>query len=226
MYDYAIITVAKSLDRSFEKTKRNVLENKSVNGQWIIVHADPLATNQVVDCSEHVQFVYREPRGIFQAMNEAIELTNARSVFFLNSGDIIFDWKTFTSFVEKSIKSNALVGCAHYINDTYFKPKSLKYLHVGMPFSHQAMIYPREFLCRKFVAEYSLSADYEHLRWINATSKKCIIEQEGVFSRIAPFQASSDYQKIEYEYLQIKKVYGDKFNLLTKLKFAKLRFLS
>lgn len=180
----------------------------------------------MVDCNGHVQFVFREPRGIFQAMNEAIELANARSLYFLNSGDIIFDWNTFALCVEKSIKSNALVACAHYVSDVYFKPKSLKYLHVGMPFSHQAMIYPREFLCRKFLVEYSLSADYEHLRWIDAVSKSCIIEKEGAFARIAPFQASSDYQKTKAEYLQIKRIYGDKFNLLTRLKFAKLRLLS
>jgi hypothetical protein len=226
MFDYAIITVAKTLDHSFDETKQNVYTNISANGQWVVIHADCSVRNTTFDPNGQFQFEFLEPSGIFPAMNEAIQLTNAKSVFFLNAGDIIFDWNTFSAYVKKSIKLNALIACGHYVNDTYFKPKTLNYLHVGMPFSHQAMIYPRDLLQRKFMTEYSLSADYEHLRWIDATSQNYSIERDGVFSRIAPFQASANYCKIESEYLQIKKAYGDRFNFLTKLKFAKLKLVS
>lgn len=118
--------------------------------------------------------VYRESdKGIYDAMNQAVQYASGDYVYFLNCGDYLYDTDTLQKVAE-AIQKDGRENLILYGNMYHQYTEAIVthspvidgftcYRNVPC---HQACFFPRS-LCRKkpFDISYKIRADYEHFLW-------------------------------------------------------------
>lgn len=121
--------------------------------------------------------VTKPDRGIYDAMNQAVEEAKGRFVFFLNCGDWFMDEQVLADMHDR-IAGHEQTGTEHsaiYYGNVYERvtgqlvssnPKLNAFgCYRNVP-CHQACFYERELLLRHpFQLEYRVRADYEQFLW-------------------------------------------------------------
>lgn len=173
----SIITVCKNAQDTIEATVRSVISQNYRNIEYLIIDGE--STDKTLDIikkyKSKVNTIISEPdEGIYYAMNKGIERSIGEVIYFLNSGDLLFD-KSTISRVVKTIENNnsdIIYGdIALYESDN---PKKLilrrqdnvnKFFLVHDTIYHQSIFTRRHIFEKygKFDIKYKLSADYE---WI------------------------------------------------------------
>ncbi len=166
---FSIITVTYNCASSIEKTIASVLEQEEVDYEYIII--DGKSTDGTAETIEkyrgYLSFYISEPdKGIYDAMNKAIDRANGDYLFFLN-GDDTFCSKDALSRIEKYLNGKEIIiGQVYYGSRLSKRPCSdIKSPYYGIFYPHQGMFIPKRLFASigKYDTSYKISADFE---WI------------------------------------------------------------
>ena len=175
-FKFTIITVCYNAEKYIEGTIESLLNQSYDNYEYII--KDGLSTDNtlkiaqsLLDKKKNIQFFSSADEGIYDAMNQALEVAKGEYIFFLNAGDCFADQNVLTRVADVSsdVQSDILYGNIIQVSGeqrTIYKYgeicKSKLYFSIGACICHQAMFAKRElFLEKKFNTTYKVCADRE-----------------------------------------------------------------
>jgi len=125
-------------------------------------------------------FLYSEPdQGIYDAMNKGIKNSRGEYLWFINAGDELnehFD-DTFLNNCKKDLDLIFMGFKKNYKNKIISKKiPNKRPLNLGMPTSHQSIIYNRKFFSngKKYNKNFKICGDYDHFINIASQSKKIL----------------------------------------------------
>lgn len=112
--------------------------------------------------------IYSEPdKGIYDAMNKGVRLAKGEYVYFLNSGDLLYDKDVLANVARQLSGGNLVYGNAITQNEAgepkpYRVGEFSKYRLAHTNICHQTIFYPREtLLAHPFNLQYRLFADWD-----------------------------------------------------------------
>ena len=171
---FSIITVSYNAGDKLIETVKSILCQTYKNIEVIV--KDGGSTDGSLDkvkelSDERVKVYSSKDKGIYDAMNEAVQYASGDYVIFLNAGDFFFNERV----LEKVAKTNPPLKNTIIYGDTYFvrseslspaPPKitgSVCYRNIPC---HQAILYSRDTLLeRGFDISYRIRADFEHFSY-------------------------------------------------------------
>lgn len=170
---FSLITVCYNAGDKLAETIHTALIQEYKNFEIIV--KDGLSTDDSlmkIPEDDRIVVYSLQDKGIYDAMNQAIEKASGEYLYFLNCGDSFYD-ETVLLKIAECIENNDRKGI--YYGDTYNEkngaivpmPKKLSaftcYRHIPC---HQACFYHRSlFEERTYDLEYKIRADYEHFLW-------------------------------------------------------------
>lgn len=170
---FSIVTVCYNPGKKLAETIRTALEQEYENFEIII--KDGMSTDHSLETlpkDDRMKILCSADKGIYDAMNQALEHVTGEYVYFLNCGDSFYDTGVLKKVADCIDKSD---GAGIYYGDTY---KESTDSQVPMPAEitvltcyrnipcHQACFYKAElFAERGYDLHYKIRADYEHFLW-------------------------------------------------------------
>jgi glycosyltransferase involved in cell wall biosynthesis len=171
----SIITVCKNSNKTIEKAIKSVLEQIHTDFQYIII--DGKSNDNTLEIinryGNSIDVIVTEPdKGIYNAMNKALQYVTGDVVYFLNSDDRIFDNQIFSD-IENEFKKNknAEIIYGNIVINENTKAKVLRYNRVNKKYfykntiCHQAIFIKRDLftLIGGFDESYTIHADVDWL---------------------------------------------------------------
>ena len=206
----SIVTVNKNSGNSFLKTTKNLIsildEFKQI--EWIIIDAESTdySGKIIIDLKNNfrknnIKIIIEKDEGIYFAMNKGINISNARFILFINSGDTI-NKNILNKFFQLDLKFNKSTVFGYKIEGekksiinfvrNIFKSFENKFKLV-LPSSHNSIIYSSESIKKNiFDCKYKFGADFNQYynllqnnhEFINKTNLKLTnINKNGYISR-------------------------------------------
>lgn len=182
MKKISVVTVAYNAVSSIEDTIQSILSQDYKDYEYLVIDGGSTdGTTAVIDrYLSHIDYYVSEPdKGIYDAMNKAIDVANGEWILFLNSGDkfasssVLSSISTYMSLCPDSsviygdtiIKypwgSFKSIGKAISLNDMY------------LPFCHQSTFVRTELMKQyKFDLSYKVVADYNFFYQLHCLGKK------------------------------------------------------
>ena len=170
----SIITVTLDNLDGLKKTILSIKNQSLMN--WELIIKDGLSNdgttafyNSDLKNDNRIIFNSTKDNGIYDAMNQGLELAKNEYVIFMNSGDIFYDDKVLEnfSFFEKNNKCDIYLGDSVFkINDSFIKrpSKKISYINYGQPSLHQSTIFKTNFHKNfPYSLDYEVSSDYATL---------------------------------------------------------------
>lgn len=169
-----VVTVCFNSELTIEGTIDSIVNQKYHNLEYIII--DGKSTDSTIDIvkkystKNNMRFISEPDKGIYDAMNKAIDLATGEYIIFINSGDRFVDEYVLDKLADKirDEKSDIYYGnIIHTLNNKpigrvkYDKVKFNKYsLLKGDMVCHQALIVSTIIMKKKkFNISYSICAD-------------------------------------------------------------------
>lgn len=163
-----VVTVVYNAIKEIEGTILSVLNQTYPNIEYIVIDGDSKdgTLDIIKNYSERIDLWISEPdKGIYDAMNKAIDKATGDWILFMNAGDYFYSRESVSDvFTEKSDYN----GFDVVYGDAEFRVKRFSYIVEAMeaapdrfmPFSHQAA-FTRTHLAKeyKFNTEYKIAAD-------------------------------------------------------------------
>lgn len=186
----SVITINYNNFAGLKRTLASIPAIETDLWEWIVIDggSSDRSVEYLKDYEGKLDVSVIEPDdGLYDAMNKGLSKSKGKFVWFLNSGDILYDQSTFNIILD-SIKSNKvdfIYGDAQYINaenkplGLMSKVKPQKFpeklnkssFRFGMSVCHQSMIVRRE-LCSLYSMDYRYASDID---WtLNILEKKPI----------------------------------------------------
>lgn len=170
---FSIIVVSLNAKEQLMLTVNSILRQDF--SDYEIIVKDGLSTDSSVERipkDERIQIVVKKDTGIYDAMNQALQLAKGEYVFFLNCGDYLHE-KDVLSRVADQMKQNP--GKNIYYGDIYDRKTKSKVTsnpkidafacYRNVP-CHQACFYQRDLIINHpFEIKYRVRADYEQFLW-------------------------------------------------------------
>lgn len=173
----SVITVSKNAQETIERTIKSVISQNYKDIEYLIV--DGKSTDKTLDIvnkyKDKIDVIVSEPDGgIYYAMNKGIEKSTGDIIYFLNSGDLLFNRHTISNIVKVFKKNNSDIiygDIALYESDNRKKLILRRQNRVSSFFLVRDTIYHQSIFVKKYIFErygkfdlqYKLQADYE---WI------------------------------------------------------------
>lgn len=217
----SIITVVYNSEKYLEKTILSIAEQNSDAIEYIIIDGGSKdnTPNIIQKHNQHIQKSISEPdKGLYDAMNKGLLLASGRYVWFINSGDKIFDQSTVQSIAEIAESQNypdVIYGETLIINenDEEIGPRRLKApenlswksLINGLVICHQSFIVKRS-IAPQYNLKYKIAADYD---WV----LKCLKNSENVYNSKLIL---SRYLDNGFSKNNIPKALLERFSIMTK----------
>jgi len=169
----SIITVVYNGEKTLERTILSIKNQTYKAIEYIII--DGASTDGTLSLiknhSSTINYFISEPdHGLYHAMNKALAIAKGEYVWFINSGDEIFDNQTLETAMKTMPSADVYYGKTLIVNNQgaeiglrrHEPPKNLTYKNFkyGMLVSHQAFI-ARKTLSEPYNLNLSYSADYE-----------------------------------------------------------------
>lgn len=158
-----VVTVVFNGEATLEQTIQSVVNQTYDNVEYIVV--DGNSTDRTLDIikkyEDRIDYWQSEPdKGIYDAMNKAIDLATGDWLNFMNVGDTFYSNKVLSKiFGNGEIPYDVIYGNS-FCNGNEIKPKSLLKIPIRMPFCHQASFVRKScFDMYKFDLSYKLIAD-------------------------------------------------------------------
>lgn len=173
----SIITVCKNAQDTIEQTIKSVISQTYNNIEYLIIDGKS-TDNTLAIVNKYKNMVTavisEKDEGLYYAMNKGIDLSTGDIIYFLNSGDILFDKNIISHIVKifnenetdfvfgdiafyNSDKPNRLIlGCQNNVSNFFLAHATI---------SHQTIFAKKNVFVKygKFDTQYRLQADYE---WI------------------------------------------------------------
>lgn len=210
----SVITVAYNAEKFIEETIISVIKQTYNNIEYIIIDGgSDDGTIEIIRKYEYmIDYWISEPdKGIFDAMNKAIDLANGDWLHFLNTGDKYID-KTILSKFNKIPKNNHSFYGFGFNEEIvleerkYQRTRLPKNIIINMPTCHNAMFFPNNKTI-KYKLEYEVASDYNYFReyiengYIFKTSDLlAVVWLRGGYSDKRIFTNIKDRLKANYRY--------------------------
>lgn len=168
----SVVTVTYNCVDVLENTLESVINQKYSNVEYIVIDGNSKdgTLHLINKHKDRISIFVSEPdKGIFDAMNKAINLATGDWILFMNAGDTFANDDVLTSVFSNHIESN--VGVV--FGDAYFKRKSGLSLYHGIPFYRNKDKYKGMGICHQsifvradlaklnpFNLDYKYTADY------------------------------------------------------------------
>jgi len=176
-----IVTVTYNVIETIEATIKNVINQEGFDDfiEYIIV--DGASSDGTVDIikkyEKYITWWKSEPdNGLYEAMNKGVQHATGEYIYFLNSGDLLFDKNTIKKVIEKiqNTKDDIFYGDVWLyefktknITDKrkiYLKEDKSLNFQFTMPLGHQGVFVPTSIMKKiKFKMSLKIAADYEQL---------------------------------------------------------------
>lgn len=168
----SVVTVCLNAQDLIEKTIQSVIYQDFDDKEYLIIDgASTDKTLEIIHKYRHkIDALISEPdRGIYNAMNKAIDLVSGEWVIFMNAGDFFVDSKVLSN-ISRSLDASVDVVYGDILVKKNGKlilknsPSIIKNIH-RMPFCHQA-VFTRLSLLKKFRFDenYALSSDFKFFK--------------------------------------------------------------
>jgi glycosyltransferase involved in cell wall biosynthesis len=171
---FSIITVVKNSDNLILNTIRSIEKQSFRNFEFIIIDggSTDYTVTKILSKKKNISYlISQKDKGIYDAMNKGIKISNGKIIVFVNSGDILMKnalkiiWKIFLKkkidFVFGTVKRN-------YTKKTILKygynPKRLRY-NFDFATTHSVGFFMKKSSIDKvglYDIRYKCSADYDY----------------------------------------------------------------
>jgi glycosyltransferase involved in cell wall biosynthesis len=197
-----VITVVRNGEKTLEQTILSVINQTYKNIEYIII--DGGSTDGTVDIikkyEQHLACWVSEPdKGIYDAMNKGIEKATGDFLFFLNSGDFLFENSTLTKIVKK-MKCNVVYYGEVYMSGTR-KLYWGKFSRIKLAIKnicHQSIFYPISVYSKyHYDLQYKMLADYHYNISIYSQIKFIYLNETIAF--YDPYGISSIQEDIKFK---------------------------
>jgi len=187
----SIITVVYNSVGFIENTIRDVINQSYPNIEYIII--DGGSTDGTIEVlqkyNEYIDYwISEQDKGLYDAMNKAMQNATGDYLWFINSGDLPFD----LTILDNIFRKNKLFADIYYGETEIIDPNgesigmrrhqapeilNWKSLLKGMKVSHQSIIVKKE-IATNYNTKYKLSSDFD---WVIKVLKKAkSIENTGL----------------------------------------------
>ena len=242
----SVITVVYNSEKLLERTIENILSQTYHNIELIIVDGGSKdGTLEIIKkYNDRISYwVSEKDNGLYHAMDKGLQLATGDYVWYINSGDLIFDNTTTEKiFAENRTDADIYYGDTLYVNGNY-EPIGLRNditnkklpaqlsvdsFQYGMVICHQAFIMKRSVAAR-YDLQYKYVADYD---WEIACTKnaKTAIHTNQVLAKFLTEGFSTKHRKasVKEKYKVMIKHWGfiiGNLNYLTNACKATFSFL-
>lgn len=172
----SIITICYNIVNDIEKTLKSVISQTYPNIEYIVI--DGGSKDYTVDIirkySDNITYwVSESDKGIYDAMNKAINKASGEWINFMNGGDCFLDENTLLSVGFENLLGFDVICGNHVIPKRgglyllkakpFFMDTSVRY---NMGFNHQAT-FVRTYVAKAhpFNLKYKIAADYDMIKW-------------------------------------------------------------
>lgn len=248
---FSIVVVTLNAGEKLKETVQSVLAQEFAD--YEIVVKDGGSTDGSVEKlpqDTRLQVYVRKDKGIYDAMNQAVDFTKGQYVLFLNCGDFFYDQTVLAradavlAAAEASMASAGTAGSGRPLvlyGDTYGAKNQVliaapRAITSGICYRnipcHQSCFYAAE-LCKKkpYDLQFRIRADYDHFLWCYYRAKANMIYMGGVVASYegggySENQANRKRDKAEHKMITERYMTrGEliKYRLLMLLSFAPLR---
>lgn len=229
MKKISIVTVAYNAVESIEETIQSILSQNYSDYEYIVIDGGSTdGTTAIIGrYSSNIDYYVSEPdRGIYDAMNKAIDVASGEWIIFLNSGDKFVDADVLhrvSAYMSSNTEASVVFG--NTINKYpwgSFKSEGshLSLNDVCLPFCHQSVFVKTNLMQQyKFDLSYKIVADYgffyklhlEGLRFLHIDELISVYDMSGFSS-----------QRVVESYKEIARINGTYKSLIY---YKKITFL-
>lgn len=222
------VTVCFNAKDSIRKTIDSVLKQNYEFFEYIIVDGmSSDGTYEVVQeysDDSHVTIIHEEDKGIYDAMNKAVNIAKGEYIFFLGAGDVLKS-EDVSGLINKYAERKTSLLCFNMeylysdgtvkIVDYYNKPNLSGFRRAcGFPTCHQSFLVRTEIMLEhKFNLKYKYGADQDILAYClkgknrkNYTSAKeviCVTDPYGVSADIPKSISRLEFDSINKEHNRV-----------------------
>ena len=182
MKKISIVTVAYNAVDSIEETIQSVISQDYSGYEYLVIDGGSTdgTTSVISRYSSFIDYYVSEPdKGIYDAMNKAIDVANGEWIVFLNSGDKFVDSNVLAR-MSAYMSSNP--DCSVIYGDTIVKypwgsfqskGKGISPNDMFLPFCHQSSFVKTELMKQyKFDLSYRVVADYRFFYQLHCFGKR------------------------------------------------------
>lgn len=172
----SIITINYNNKDGLQKTINSVITQTYKDFEWIIIDGGSTdGSKELIEkYADYITYWVSEPdKGIYNAMNKGILASQGEYLYFLNSGDLLYNKDTLSDIFKREYISDVLYGnnknCKNHIEISetiYFSQLSLKTFIKGT-ISHQVAFFRKE--CFKdylYDEKYKFCSDSKHFIYL------------------------------------------------------------
>ncbi|MGL4993465.1 MAG: glycosyltransferase family 2 protein [Bacteroidales bacterium] len=171
---FTIITVTYNAGQLLERTIKSVLAQTSFNYEYVIVDGASTDNTQEIikSYSQHINRSISEPdKGIYDAMNKAIDISRGEYILFLNAGDTLHSDSVLRNLeITTESRPDIVYGETAIVDsdNNYVAMRRLKtpqrltwrsFIN-GMLVCHQSFLIKRE-IATHYDLQYKLSSDFD-----------------------------------------------------------------
>jgi glycosyltransferase involved in cell wall biosynthesis len=169
----SIVTVVRNAETVLPETIESVCKQKFRNFEYVVV--DGASTDGTLHLiNQHkdsiTTFLSEPDKGIYDAMNKAIDLAKGEWIYFLNAGDNLMDGDTLEKvFAHAHQEYDLLYGKVRTkneptgVNYEFGRELTLKSFYHNIPISHQGVFFRKSMFAQlgKYNLNYRILADQE-----------------------------------------------------------------
>jgi len=200
----SIITVVYNNKIGLENTIQSIIAQNNKDYEYIVI--DGKSTDGTLDIitkyEDHITtWISEKDAGIYDAMNKGIKLAQGEYIYFLNSGDILYDDKVLDNVINYILTFKADIYCGNidkiYDNFSIIHTAKDYDLKKGMMPPHQGTFVSRDYIqTNLFNTKYKSSGDFEF--FCKAQKFKQIISCFDLLVAKMPSGGMSSNKKLSY----------------------------
>jgi glycosyltransferase involved in cell wall biosynthesis len=236
----SIVTIVFNDSSGIENTIKSVLNQDFEDIEYIVKDGESTdGTKDIISSYEKdIDLIISDrDNGIYDAMNQAIDVASGEWIIFMNSGDSFISPNTLSLLYSK--RSDASVIYGSILNPETgeeIKPRKLSAFWKGMPFNHQATLTKTKLYKKKnFDLKYKISSVYDFYYHYYSNGEKfsyanfpiAFYDMNGISAH--SFKWLIDYWRINMKYskgIRIKILFRVFYVFLSRVKLNIKRKLS
>lgn len=171
----SVVTVVFNGAKTLEQTMQSVIDQTYDNIEYIIV--DGGSTDGTIEIIKKYEkylayWTIGLVRGIYDQMNEGIDLATGDIIYFLNSDDMFYS-NNVLEIIVKEFKKDERVGIVYGLTERFSDSLGIRYIDGGesnylkswkwLPTSHQSMLFRKKLfdILGKYNTKFKIFADLE-----------------------------------------------------------------